>query len=423
MKLLDDKVIALRESLIETGAKMPIYCDYQATTPLDPRILDEMLPYFTEKFGNPHSRTHSFGWEAEEAVETARTRIAGLIGAEPKEIVFTSGATEANNLAIKGIVNFHRSNTKDHIVTLTTEHKCVLDTCRQLERSGIRVTYLPVQTNGIVDLNLLRDVITERTILVSVMAVNNEIGILQPLEAIGKICREAGVYFHSDIAQGYGKIDINVNDCNLDLASISAHKIYGPKGIGALYVRKRPRVRLSHLISGGGQERGLRSGTIPTPLAVGFGSAALIAKQEMAAEYARIKELSETFYQQLHEQVTEVSLNGDRLLRYPGNMNLSFAYVEGESLILAIKDIALSSGSACTSTSLESSYVLKALGIRDDLAHTSLRFGFGRFTTLAEVEYAAALVAQKTAKLRDLSPLWEMVQAGINLQEVKWTEH
>lgn len=412
----------LRQNLLAKNRTLPIYLDNQATTPLDPRVLEAMMPYFTTKFGNPHSRSHSFGWEAEDACEIARSQVANLIGADSKEIIFTSGATEANNMALKGVARFYKDK-KNHIITVVTEHKCVLDNCRHLEEEGFKVTYLPVMPNGIVDLNLLESTITEQTILISVMAVNNEIGVIQPLKEIGEICRRHNVFFHSDIAQAFGKIPIDVNECNIDLASISGHKIYGPKGIGALYLRRRPRVRLLPIFNGGGQERGLRSGTLAPALVVGFGKAAEIAKNEMAKDYEHVKKLFDQFLEKIQTNATEVHLNGDKDKRYPGNINLSFAYIEGESMILAIKDLAVSSGSACTSTSLEPSYVLRAIGVDETLAHTSIRFGFGRFTTEEEVAYAAELVISKINKLRELSPLWEMVQEGIDLSEIKWAEH
>ena len=412
----------LKKQMIERGTYFPLYMDYQATTMTDPRVLEEMLPYFTHKFGNPHSRSHSFGWEAEEAAEIARARIAKLINAQPKEIIFTSGATESNNIAIKGIAQFYGAKKK-HIITVETEHKCVLNTCRYLEQNGFSVTYLPVDQNGIIDLDKLKSAITDQTMLVSVMSVNNEIGVIQPLKEIGAICRARGVFFHSDIAQGFGKIPIDVEECNIDLASISGHKIYAPKGVGALYVRKKPRVRLSPLIEGGGQERGMRSGTIPTPLAVGLGVAAEIAGLEMEKDYAHVSHLFHKFFSTLEKEIPNIFLNGDKLQRYPGNLNVSFAYVEGESMILAIKDLAVSSGSACTSSSLEPSYVLRALGVSEDMAHTSIRFGFGRFTTEEEVDYALGLIIAKIGNLRDLSPLWEMVQEGIDISQIKWTTH
>ena len=417
-----DKLEELRQKVKLSGKSLPIYMDYQSTTPMDSRVLECMLPYFTTKFGNPHSRSHSFGWEAEEAVEKSREQVAKLIGADPKEIIFTSGATESNNLAIKGIAKFYGSK-KNHIVTVISEHKCVLDACRHLENEGFKVTYLPIQPSGLIDLQQLRDAITDQTMLVSVMAVNNEIGVIQPIKEIGKICRELGVFFHSDIAQGYSKIPIDVNDCNIDLASISGHKIYGPKGIGALYVRKKPRVRLVPILNGGGQERGMRSGTLPAPLIVGLGSASELALSEMAKDAKHVEGLFDRFYNNITKQIADVYLNGDMNMRYKGNLNLSFAYVEGESMILAIKDLAVSSGSACTSSSLEPSYVLRAMGVDEEMAHTSIRFGIGRFTTKEEIDYAVELIKSKINKLRELSPLWEMVQEGINLKQIKWAVH
>lgn len=412
----------LRQKVTDSESRFPIYLDNQATTQTDPRVVEAMLPYFTEKFGNPHSKSHSYAWEAEEACELARGQVAELIGASSKEIIFTSGATESNNMALKGIAKFYGSKKK-HIVTVVTEHKCILDTCRHLEQDGFKVTYLPVKPNGIIDLDKLKDAVTEDTMLVSVMAVNNEIGVIQPLKEIGKICKEKGAFFHSDIAQGFGKIPINVDECNIDLASISGHKIYGPKGIGALYVRRKPRIRLSPLFNGGGQERGFRSGTIPTPLVVGLGMAASIASKEMEKDSAHVKKLFDKFLNTIQSNAKEIYLNGDKEQRYPGNLNLSFAYIEGESMILSIKDLAVSSGSACTSSSLEPSYVLRALGVGDVLAHTSIRFGFGRFTTEEEVNYAADLMLSRINKLRDLSPLWEMVQEGIDINAIKWATH
>lgn len=417
-----DELEELRQKVKLSGKSLPIYMDYQSTTPMDSRVLECMLPYFTTKFGNPHSRSHSFGWEAEEAVEKSREQIAKLIGTDPKEIIFTSGATESNNLAIKGIAKFYGSK-KNHIVTVISEHKCVLDACRHLENEGFKVTYLSIQPSGLIDLQQLRDAITDQTMLVSVMAVNNEIGVIQPIKEIGKICRELGVFFHSDIAQGYGKIPIDVNDCNIDLASISGHKIYGPKGIGALYVRKKPRVRLMPILNGGGQERGMRSGTLPTPLIVGLGSASELALSEMAKDAKHVEGLFDRFYNNITKQIADVYLNGDINRRYKGNLNLSFAYVEGESMILAIKDLAVSSGSACTSSSLEPSYVLRAMGVDEEMAHTSIRFGIGRFTTKEEIDYAVELIKSKINKLRELSPLWEMVQEGVNLKQIKWATH
>lgn len=412
----------LRQKIISSSKRLPIYLDYQATTPVDPRVLEAIMPFFSNNFGNPHSRSHQYAWEAEEACEIARSKVAHLIGANPKEIIFTSGATESNNMALKGIASFYGSK-KNHIITVATEHKCVIDTCRHLENDGFKVTYLPVQPNGIIDLNILEEAITENTMLVSVMAVNNEIGVIQPLREIGEICRKKGAFFHSDIAQAFGKIPINVEELNLDLASISGHKIYGPKGIGALYVRRKPRVRILPIINGGGQERGLRSGTLATPLVVGLGKAAEIAASEMEKDFHHVQSLFNKFVDTIQKNADEIILNGDRKQRYPGNVNLSFSYIEGESMILAIKDLAVSSGSACTSSSLEPSYVLRALGVDDALAHTSIRFGFGRFTTEDEVDYAAQLVLSRINSLRELSPLWEMVQEGIDISQIKWASH
>lgn len=402
--------------------KLPIYMDYQATTPMDRRVLDVMLPYFTEKFGNPHSRSHSFGWEAEEAVENARAQVASLIGADSKEIIFTSGATESNNIAIKGVAYFYQDQRK-HIVTVATEHKCVLDACRHLEEEGFKVTYLPVASNGLIDLKQLESVITEQTIMVSVMAINNEIGVIQPLEAIGQICRKHKVFFHTDAAQAFGKIPLDVQELNIDLMSISGHKIYGPKGVGALFVRRKPRIRLKPLINGGGQERGMRSGTLSPALVVGLGKAAELAQAEMTQDYQHVKKLGDKFYDTLTKAIPDIYLNGDVYKRWPGNLNLSFAYIEGESLILAMKELAVSSGSACTSASLEPSYVLRALGVDEELAHTSIRFGIGRFTTEVEIDQALTTIIRSINKLRDMSPLWEMVQQGIDLKSIKWAEH
>jgi len=403
-------------------SERPIYLDYQATTPCDPRVLKVMLPYFTEEFGNPHSRNHAYGWRAEEAVETARNQVASLIHADPREVIFTSGATESNNLALKGVAHFYKES-KNHIVTCTTEHKCVLDSCRHLEQEGFKVTYLPVQDNGIIDLNVLRDAITDKTVLVSIMAANNEIGVIQPIAEIGKICREKGVFFHTDAAQAVGKIPIDVEAMNIDLLSISSHKMYGPKGVGALYVRRKPRIRLQSLINGGGQERGMRSGTLSPPLCVGFGEACAISQREMATESARIKALADRFYTKIQSELEEVFVNGDFEKRIPGNLNISFAHVEGEGLMMGIKDLAVSSGSACTSASLEPSYVLRALGVNEEMAHTSLRIGFGRFTTEEEVDTAAQKIIKEVNRLREMSPLWEMSRQGIDISSIQWAEH
>ena len=400
----------------------PIYLDYQATTPMDPRVLEAMMPYFTHQFGNPHSRSHSYGWEAEEGVEKARGQVAKLIGADEKEVIFTSGATESNNLAIRGVAEFYKDR-KNHIVTTVTEHKCVLDTCRHLEQSGFEVTYLPVQKNGLIDLDALRAAVTDKTVVVSVMAVNNEIGVIQPLAEIGKICREKKAFFHTDAAQAAGKIALDVEAMNIDLMSISGHKIYGPKGIGALYVRRRPRVRLVPMIVGGGQERGFRSGTLPTPLCVGLGEAAEIAMKDMDCEAKRLAKLQARLLKGLQDRLPEIFVNGDLEHRIPGNLNISFAYVEGESLMMGIKNLAVSSGSACTSASLEPSYVLRALGVEEELAHTSLRIGLGRFTTEHEVDTAVEELVRHVKKLREMSPLWEMAQEGIDIKSIEWAAH
>ncbi len=401
----------------------PIYLDYQATTPMDERVLEAMMPFFTTKYGNPHSRSHSFGWEAEKATEDARSEVAKLISANSKEVIFTSGATEANNLALQGVYNFYKDKNKNHIITTNIEHKCILDTCMHLEQEGAKITYLKVDENGLINLKDLEDAITENTLLVSIMAINNEIGTIQPVKEIGQICRKHNVFFHTDAAQAFGKIPIDVNECNIDMMSISGHKIYGPKGIGALFVRRKPRVKLKSMIKGGGQERGLRSGTLPTPLIVGLGKAAEIASQEMNTEYKRIKKLGDKFFNAIVKKIPDVYLNGDLEKRWPGNINLSFAYIEGESLILAIRELAVSSGSACTSASLEPSYVLRALGVSEELAHTSIRFGIGRFTTEEEIDFVIDKVSKAIDKLRNMSPLWEMVQEGIDLKQIKWSDH
>ncbi|KAF8798136.1 cysteine desulfurase NFS1 [Phlegmacium glaucopus] len=409
-----------REDSMSTKTR-PIYLDMQATTPIDPRVLDAMLPYLTDQYGNPHSRTHAYGWEAEQAVEDARKHLADLIGADSKDIVFTSGATETNNMAIKGVARFHKEK-KRHIITTQTEHKCVLDSCRKLGEEGFEVTYLPVQKNGVISLQELEAAIRPTTSLVSIMAVNNETGVIQPLKEIGSLLRKhRGVYFHTDAAQATGKIPMDVNEMNIDLMSISGHKLYGPKGIGAAYVRRRPRVRLEPIFSGGGQERGLRSGTVPTSLVVGLGEAARIAQKEMARDHAHIKQLSDRLISKINMKVEHVVRNGD-VEGYPGCVNLSFSYVEGESLLMALKDIALSSGSACTSASLEPSYVLRALGAAEDMAHSSLRFGIGRFTTEAEVDFVVDHIIKTVHKLRDMSPLWEMVQEGIDINSIDWSQ-
>ncbi|KAH8921820.1 cysteine desulfurase [Atractiella rhizophila] len=397
----------------------PIYLDMQATTPMDPRVVDKMLPFMTTYYGNPHSRTHAYGWETEAAVEEARAHVASVIGADAKDIVFTSGATESNNMSIKGIARFHKGKKK-HIITTQTEHKCVLDSCRALQDEGFDVTYLPVLQNGLVDLKVLEDAIREDTVCVSIMTVNNEIGVIQPLDQIGEIIkRHKGVYFHTDAAQAVGKIPLDVNKSQIDLMSISGHKLYGPKGIGACYVRRRPRVRLEPIISGGGQERGLRSGTVPAPLVVGFGEACRIAKLEMERDRQHVERLSKRLIDGVMSRCTHIVRNGD-VNGYPGCVNLSFNYIEGESLLMALKDIALSSGSACTSASLEPSYVLRALGAEEDAAHSSIRFGIGRFTTEQEIDFVVEKLVKVVEKLRDLSPLWEMVQEGIDLKTINW---
>lgn len=385
------------------AVKTPVYLDYQASTPMDGRVLDAMLPYLSEKFGNPHSRSHAFGWEAEEAVEVAREQIAAIIGADPKEVIFTSGATESNNLAIKGVAHFYKAR-KDHVITCVTEHKCVLESCRTLEREGFTVTYLPVRRNGLIDLGELSRAFTERTALVSIMAVNNEIGVIQPVAEIGALCREHGAFFHTDAAQAIGRIDVDVNEMGIDLMSLTAHKVYGPKGIGALYVRRRPRVRLTPLFDGGGQERGFRSGTLPAPLCVGFGEACRLARLEMADEAKRIGALRDRLYDGITTRLAGVALNGDAMTRIPGNLNLSFGHVDAEALMASLKAVAVSSGSACTSASLEPSFVLKALGVEDRLAHASIRFSLGRFTTEAEIDFVIEEVAREVAGLRESDP-------------------
>lgn len=399
-----------------------IYLDYSATTPVDPRVAAKMIPYLTEQYGNPASRSHPYGWEAEKAVEEARSHVAALVGADPKEIVFTSGATESNNLAIKGAANFYASTKGKHIITVRTEHKAVLDTVREMERQGFEATYLNVMENGLIDLDVFRAAIRPDTVLVSVMLVNNEIGVIQDIEAIGNICREKGIIFHVDAAQATGKMPINLAKLPVDLMSFSAHKTYGPKGIGALYVQRKPRVRLEAQMHGGGHERGMRSGTLATHQIVGMGEAFRIAKEEMAVENERIRMLRDRLYAGFSD-MEEVHLNGDMEQRVPHNLNVSFNFVEGESLIMAIKDLAVSSGSACTSASLEPSYVLRALGRSDELAHSSIRFSIGRFTTEAEIDYTIKLLHDKIDKLRELSPLWEMFKEGVDLNTVQWAAH
>jgi cysteine desulfurase len=403
--------------------KLPIYLDNHSTTACDPRVVEAMLPYFTEKFGNAASRNHSFGWEAEEGVEQARKQIARLIHADPKEIIFTSGATESDNLALKGIVEMYREKG-DHIITSSTEHRAVIDTAKSLEKKGVSVTFLPVDKQGMVNPDDVRNAITEKTILISVMLANNEIGTINPVREIGKVAKEKGIIFHCDATQGVGKIPVNVQEMGIDLMSFSAHKIYGPKGIGALYVRRKaPRVRLEPMIHGGGHERGMRSGTLPVPLIVGFGKACELCEQEMATESVRIAKMRDRLQEGIMGAMDEVYLNGHPTERLPGNLNISFAYVEGEALLMGVKEIALSSGSACTSATLEPSYVLRALGVGSDLAHSSIRFGLGRFNTDEEIEYTIDRMIKAVNHLREMSPLYEMAKEGIDLKTVQWAAH
>ncbi|ASC67067.1 IscS subfamily cysteine desulfurase [Achromobacter denitrificans] len=399
----------------------PIYLDYSATTPVDPRVVEKMVPWLYDNFGNPASRSHAFGWESEEAVERAREEVAKLVNADPREIVWTSGATESDNLAIKGAANFYAERGK-HIITVKTEHKAVLDTCRELERQGFEVTYLDVKDNGLIDLDVFKAALRPDTVLVSVMMVNNEIGVIQDVETLGEICREKGIIFHVDAAQATGKVEIDLQKLKVDLMSFSAHKTYGPKGIGALYVRRKPRIRIEAQMHGGGHERGFRSGTLATHQIVGMGEAFRLAREEMGTENERIRMLRDRLWNGL-SQIEEVYLNGDMDQRVPHNLNVSFNYVEGESLIMAIKELAVSSGSACTSASLEPSYVLRALGRNDELAHSSIRFTLGRFTTEQEVDFAVELIKSRVGKLRDMSPLWEMAKEGIDLNSVQWAAH
>jgi cysteine desulfurase len=408
---------------LPAGVHLPIYMDNHATSPMDPRVLEAMMPYFTVKFGNAASRNHSFGWEAEQAVETAREQIAKLIGATSKEIIFTSGATESNNLAIKGIAEMYRERG-NHIITQVTEHKAVLDTCKRLEKYGYRVTYLPVKADGLIDLEDLKRAMDDKTILVTIMAANNEIGVIQPLAEIGKLCHERNIIFHTDGVQAIGKIPIDVQAMNIDVLSLTAHKLYGPKGAGALYVRRRnPRVQIAAQMDGGGHERGMRSGTLNVPGIVGLGKACEIAGEEMAAETERLTYLRDKLKTKLENALDYVHVNGSMEHRLPGNLNMSFVYVEGESLLMGINDIAVSSGSACTSATLEPSYVLKALGLGDDVAHSSIRFGLGRFNSEAEVDYVADKVIDVVQKLRELSPLYEMVKEGIDITKIEWQAH
>jgi len=403
--------------------KTPIYLDSHATTRVDPRVLDAMLPYFTEYFGNSASRNHEFGWAAEQGVEKARKQIADLIGASAREIIFTSGATESDNLAIKGVAEMY-AEKGNHIITAATEHKAVLDTCKKLEKNGYRVTYLPVQGDGLVDLDMLKEAITDKTILVTIMYANNEIGVIQPVAEIGKICRERGVLFHTDGVQAVGKVPIDVNKDNIDIMSITAHKLYGPKGVGALYVRRKgPRVQLTAQMDGGGHERGMRSGTLNVPGIVGLGEACAICQGDMPEESKRLRALRDRLKTKLEDGLDEIYLNGSWEHRLPHSLNISFAYVEGESLLMGINDVAVSSGSACTSATLEPSYVLKALGLGDDIAHSSIRFGIGRFNTEEEIDYVADKLIHVVRKLRELSPLYEMAKEGIDLSKVSWVNH
>jgi len=403
--------------------KLPIYFDYSATTPVDKRVAEKMMQYMTTDgfYGNPASRSHKFGWQAEEAVDIARNQIAELINADPREIVFTSGATESNNLAIKGAANFYSKKGK-HVITCKTEHKAVLDTCRELERQGYEVTYLDPESNGLIDLNKLNDAIREDTILVSIMHINNEIGVIQDIAEIGEMCRAKKIVFHVDAAQSAGKITIDLQNLKVDLMSFSAHKIYGPKGIGALYVSRKPRVRLEAQTHGGGHERGMRSGTLPTHQIVGMGEAFKIAKAELEQDYIHVTKMRDRLWAGI-SSMDQVFINGDADKRYPGNLNVSFNFVEGESLIMALKDLAVSSGSACTSASLEPSYVLRALGLNDEMAHSSIRFSFGRFTTEEEIDHAINIIQKSIGHLRDMSPLWEMFQDGIDLDSIEWAAH
>jgi cysteine desulfurase len=401
--------------------RLPVYLDYSATTPVDRRVAEKMIPYLTEHFGNAASRSHAFGWKAEEAVEEARSHVAALINADPKEIVWTSGATEGNNLAIKGAANFYKTKGR-HIITQKTEHKAVLDTFRELERQGFEATYLEVDSNGLINVEQLKKAIRADTILVSIMMVNNEIGVVQPVWEIAELCRSKGIIFHCDAVQGAGRLEIDVQKFKVDLLTITAHKIYGPKGIGALYVRRKPRVRIEAQIHGGGHERGFRSGTLATHQIVGFGEAARLAKAEMASENERVRGLRDRLLKGIQD-IEEAYVNGDLDQRIPHNLNVSFNFVEGESLIMAVKDLAVSSGSACTSASLEPSYVLRALGRSDELAHSSIRFTLGRFTTEEEIDFAIDLIKRKVAKLRELSPLWEMHKEGVDLSTVQWAAH
>ena len=413
----------LAKNLMDTiwAPHFPIYLDYSSTTPIDPRVADKMIPYLREQFGNPASRSHMYGWEAEKAVEEAREHVAALVNADSREIIWTSGATEGNNLAIKGAAMFYKDKGR-HLITQKTEHKATLDTCRELERQGFEVTYLDPEPNGLVDLEKFRAAIRPDTIVASIMMVNNEIGVIQPIAEMGEICRDKGLIFHCDAVQAAGRVEINLQTLKVDLLTVTAHKVYGPKGIGALYIRRKPRVRIEAQIHGGGHERGMRSGTLPTHQIVGMGEACRIAKEEMASENARIRALRDRLWNGLKD-MEEVHLNGDLEQRIPGNLNISFNFVEGESLIMAIKDVAVSSGSACTSASLEPSFVLRALGLSDELAHSSIRMTMGRFSTEEEIDFTIDLLKRKIAKLRELSPLWEMHKDGVDLSTVQWAAH
>jgi len=402
--------------------KLPIYMDYHATTPVDPRVLATMLPYFTEHFGNAASRSHAFGWTAEEAVERGREEVARLIGASGKEIVWTSGATESDNLAIKGIAEFYKDRG-NHIITAVTEHKAVLDACKRLEKQGFTVTYLPVEFDGRVSADKVAAAMTDKTILVSIMLANNEIGVISDVNAIGQVVKAKGAFFHIDAVQGVGKIPFDVNACQADLVSLSAHKMYGPKGIGALYVRRKPRVRISPIIDGGGHERGMRSGTLNVPGIVGFGKAAELCRLEMGEEAKRVFVLRERLRKGIEAKVSDTVINGSLEHRLPGSLNMSFAFVEGEAMMMGLKDVAVSSGSACTSASLEPSYVLRAMGVPEEMAHTSIRFGLGRFNTEEEVDFVIDLVSSKVGKLREMSPLWELAQSGVDLKSIQWAAH
>ena len=424
MNVKIEERIFLKDSLREKTKDL-IYMDYQATTPIDPRVLEEMIDCYKNFPGNPHSRSHGFGWTTEDIIENAREKVANLINADVKDIIFTSGATESNNLAIKGVALYQQKEEgKNHVITLMTEHKCVLESCGWLEEQGFEVTYLPVQKDGLVHLEQLRNAITDKTCLISIMAVHNETGVIQPLKDIGQICKETNVIFHTDAAQGFGKIPLNVDEMNIDLMSISGHKIYGPGAIGALYIRRKPkRIRLKAMMSGGGQERGFRSGTVSAPLIAGFGKAAEIAQKEMNEDAIYVKKLFDKMYDGLFHNIPNIYLNGSKEHRFYGNLNVSFEFIEGESLLMGLTNLAVSSGSACTSASLEASYVLKALGVTEELAHTSIRFGFGKFSKESEIDYALEIIEKVVKRLRELSPLWEMHNEGVDISSIKWNHH